>query len=237
MLVSPAENNILRDLGRVSSVPERHGADFIIASKDMGPVGVQRKAVADLIASVRDGRLQKEVAQLKTLGLGVFVIEGKVQWTVDGLLLSDSTWTQAHHLGVLWSLNLDGFWTMSTSDIVETRSWLLMFTKWLSVPSSQHRSIRTRPGPLGKTMWGKADNRDWGVHLLQSFEGIGYELACRIWDHFDGLPLRWNVDADELSKVAGIGKVRAARLIGALNGAVTVTEPNPGWTGEIGDLT
>lgn len=219
VLVSPAEHNILRSLGRVSSVTEKFGADFLIPSVDHGVVGVQRKEINDLISSVRDGRLQREVAQMKTLGLGVFLIEGRLQWTVDGVLLANGEWTRAQHLGVIWSLQSAGYWTMSTSDLGETFAWLSMFTKWLTIPASRHRSTKTRPGP-SKGLWGKRDNRDWGVHILQGFDGVGYELACRIWDKFDGLPLRWDVDVDALSSVAGIGKVRAARLIEALQGGV-----------------
>lgn len=217
MLVSPAEHNILRDLGRVSPITEKFGADFLITSKSFGLVGVQRKEIKDLVASVRDGRLQREVAQMKALGQGIFLIEGKVQWTTDGSLLSGGIeWTLAQHVGVVLSLNSDGFWTISTSDIVETREWLLKCMKWLGTEVSKHRSIRSRPGPVGKSIWGTNKSRDWAIHLLQSFEGIGYELACRIYDEFGGLPMQWSVDVEELARVKGIGKGRAERLMEAL---------------------
>lgn len=217
MLVSPAEHNMLRGLGRTSPTPEKYGADFLITSKDLGIVGVQRKEINDLVASVRDGRIQREVAMMKALGLGVFVIEGRIAWTTDGKLLSKSSdWTIQQHYGVLWSLQLEGYWIHSTSDMVGTYQWLTTFAHWLTIPSSKHRSVKTRPGPVAP--WGKAANRDWGIHLLQSFDGIGYELAGRIWDRFGGLPLRWEVDAAGLAEVAGIGKVRAEKMIGALVG-------------------
>lgn len=232
MLISPAEHNFLAKLGKVSSVPERYGADFLLNSADLGSVGVQRKEVNDLIASVRDGRLAREVAMMKALGQGVFVIEGELRWTSDGVLLSRQEWTRAQHYGVLWSLSLDGYWIFSTASMEETFFFLSTFTRWLKVPSSKHRSTRTRPGPIGKATWGKADNRDWGVHILQGFDGIGYDLACRIWDKFNGLPLRWDVSAEELSTVAGIGKIRAERLIAALTGVVEESTTQPKETAE-----
>jgi Holliday junction resolvasome RuvABC DNA-binding subunit len=62
------------------------------------------------------------------------------------------------------------------------------------------------------------DSRDWALHLLQGFEGIGPDLAAAIFDHFEGVPFRWNVEgAKGLMEVPGIGKGRAEKLWGALN--------------------
>ena len=66
-----------------------------------------------------------------------------------------------------------------------------------------------RPGPV--SMWGKADNREWQMHLLQGLPGIGVEMAGRVLDEL-GMPLQWSVTEEELLRVPGMGpkKVRAA---------------------------
>ena len=56
-LVSPTEPPYVKRLGRTSSIPELYGADVLWESGRAGKVGVQRKAYADLVDSVYDGRL------------------------------------------------------------------------------------------------------------------------------------------------------------------------------------
>lgn len=215
MLISPTEPSILRSLGTISSTPESYGVDFLFPST-VGTVGVQRKEYKDLIASVHDGRLAKELAQMKQLHLSVLLIEGSPKWSSDGVLLDTrSQWTVAQHYGVQFSVMLSGIWVNTTASLRETLLWLSVFTKW--VEKEKHTGIGGRPKPSNGSNWGLRGSRDWGVHVLQGFEGVGVELAGRIWDRF-GLPLEWTVTEGELGTVEGIGKGRARQIIKALEG-------------------
>lgn len=215
MLVSPAEPKQLRDIGLTSSVPERFGVDFLFNSPMCGSVGVQRKEVSDFVASAYDGRLVKELAQMKPLGLAVLLIEGRIQWTNDGNLLhSRAKWTRAQHLGSLWSIRLQGYWIDSTDSMPETIAWLSSFVKWTS--KDRHTGLKSRPGPSVNSVWGKADSRDWAIHLLQGFPGIGAETAGSMYDHFGGVPLTWTVDEKDLLQVKGVGRGRAKQLVESL---------------------
>lgn len=223
MLVSPAEPEYLRRLGTVSSTCEKVGADFLIHSPVHGAVGVQRKELKDFIASSYDGRLVKEVAQMKVLGLGVLLLEGRVQWTDDGLVLGNySRWTRSQHLGTIWSIQLAGYWIAQTQSMAETSEWLSTFIKWTSKP--RHKGMLSRPGPTVTSVWGKADNRDWGIHLLQSFPGIGADTAGAIYDHFEGVPLSWTVSEKELKAVKGVGSGRASQLLNSLDAPLSYVE-------------
>jgi ERCC4-type nuclease len=51
------------------------------------------------------------------------------------------------------------------------------------------------------------------MHLLQSFPGVGPEIASRIWDHFQGVPIQWEITGpEELSAIPGIGKQKASQI-------------------------
>lgn len=54
-------------------------------------------------------------------------------------------------------------------------------------------------------------------YILAGFPGIGPERARAIIECFGTLPLRWTVDEKQLSRVEGIGKVTARKLIEALS--------------------
>jgi ERCC4-type nuclease len=69
-------------------------------------------------------------------------------------------------------------------------------------------------------------NREWALHLLQGFRGIGPVQAAAIYDHFGGVPFVWDVGVFDLMDVPGIGEKRAEQLIGAFDGRDKDKEPD-----------
>lgn len=176
-------------------------------------VGVQRKEIHDLIASRADGRLARELAQMKQLDIAILLVEGRLQWTSDGQLLSSrSKWTRSQHLGMIFSIQSTGIWVHSSSNLMDSREYLEHLERWFQ--KERHAGINVRPKPT--TAWGQRTDRDWAIHVIQSFDGIGPGVAGAIFDKF-GLPLRWTVTESELQTVPGVGKKRAGKIWGVLN--------------------
>ena len=213
MLISPTEPEPLRALGRTSAIPERYGCDFLLLTKHLGQVGVQRKELSDLVASVYDGRLAKELDQMQALGQAILLLEGKPQWTVDGSLISRGQWTKAQHRGTLWSIHSRGLWIDTVASQAESIEYLSLLTRWCQ--KDRHHQLRSRP--KAKSVWGTVGDRDWGIHLLQSFPGVGYETAASIFDKCGGVPLAWTVKPSELEGVDGLGKKRVGKLVELLD--------------------
>ena len=213
MWVSAAEPKSLQGLGTYSPLPEQFGADFLIPCP-VGMVGVQRKEIHDLIASRGDGRLARELAQMKQLDIAILLVEGRLKWTSDGVLSSSrSRWTRNEHLGLLFSIQSTGIWVNSSEGLTDSREYLAALEKWFM--KATHKGIMTRPKPT--TLWGTRNDRDWGIHVIQSFDGIGPGVAGAIFDRF-GLPMQWTVSKEELEMVPGVGKKRAGRMWETLNG-------------------
>lgn len=210
MLISPTEPPMLKKLGRSSPLPETHGVDILFASNGQW-IGIQRKEMNDLIASVMDGRLQREVAMMQCrLAVAMVIIEGQPQWTTEGQYIDKGgyrQWTVAQHRGVLWSLRQKGIWVDATKSLADTCDTVEMFERW--VGKSKHRGLEHRPGPVA--MWGKVDNRDYACHLVMGLPGVGPELADRIVEEY-GVPFRWKITVEDLEKVKGIGKVKARSI-------------------------
>lgn len=201
MLVSPAEPKELKVGKKTSGIPEQFGADFLTLSPVFGRVGVQRKTVSDLLASLGD-RVPREIALLKRLDLGIWMIEGTPQWTDDGHLLSStsSSFTIAQYLGILWSLQSNGFWLAHTSSMTETIRYLSLLDRWLR--KDRHSSLLRRQEPRG--VLGKEDKTDRQIWILQGFPGVGYEKAKAIVTECEGLPFIVN-PAIDLESIRGIG--------------------------------
>src|SRR5579863_2868694 len=187
MLISPTEPLPIRKLGQVSSVPERFGTDVLFLSRSGQTIGIQRKEIKDLVASVHDGRLVKELAQMAKLDQGIVLIEGGIKWTSENKLMIEPSWTKTHHLGLMLSIQSKGYWTLNSSTLNDTLDLLPMFVKYFGKERSA--SLGTRPKSQGE--WGTKSSREWQNHLLQSFEGIGSEKAKAILDKFGMAPLEW----------------------------------------------
>ena len=199
----------------VSMLPERYGCDILWRARDSW-WGVQRKEIKDFIASIQDGRLAREVAMMKPLPIKVVIIEGRVKWSTDDVLMIGS-WntniTRTQFEGMLMSLMEKGVHVTWTGSTRETARWTRQFAKWSS--KLRHGSLERRPGPVSP--WGNVSDEDWADHLLQGFDGMGTEKAKAIVKHFGGVPMQWTVTEADLMQVPGIGKVLARRLLNALD--------------------
>jgi len=222
ILVSPAEPARIKELlgenGQVSVLPERYGVDFLWRTRGVW-YGAQRKTVTDLLASLDDGRITREIAQMTShVSMPTLVIEGKVHFTNEGRLTAHSwakdRWTLRQWRGFLWSLQSRGIAIAYSATISDTVDFVVDMAEWSS--KATHTSVTARP-KLVESPWGVATNRDWAVFLLQGFDGIGAGVAGDIFDHFGRVPLQWEVDRDGLLAVKGLGPKRVDKMIGALS--------------------
>lgn len=212
ILVAPTEPAALKALGRVSLVAERWGSDVLIPSLRLG---IQRKQVSDLVASLTDGRLTKEMLQMKRLVHRVLVVEGRFAWTADGEWVNGFTrFTRKQYWGALMSVQEMGVKVIQTSDINETVQAVEECIGWAKKKSHTSLEGRAKGGLVSK--WGTREDKDWQMFLAQGFDGIGPTQARAIVEYFGGVPLQWTVTEKELQKVKGIGRERARGLMRAL---------------------
>lgn len=224
ILVSPTEPVALRQAGTVSMWPETVGCDVVVFAGGR-KIGVQRKEVKDLIASLEDkeGRLAKQVAQMQgsVLDERVVLVEGVMEFTgtgAGGVMVGrwrgGRQWTRGAIQAVEWDVRSRGVHVAYTENLAETVSWVKVTEKWWGKGGGRALSRR----PKAPTVWGSAMNHEWGSWLLQAFPGIGPELAARIIRTFGRLPVRWDVSAEDLSRVEGVSRVRAQKWWETLNG-------------------
>ena len=215
-LVSPAERPApVRALGKVHSLPEKYGADVLIVGhngEDVIRVGIQRKTVADFLASIEDNRLAKEVQQMRRLDVKVLLIEGRFRFSADGQLPSSwgRQWTQKQIYGVLWSLMMEGIWVAEVDNATQFARYVELLRGYVRKP--RHR-FGDRRNAAPAALWGSSKGaKDFGTWVLQGMPNIGPELADRIWDHFGGLPWGWTCSREEMMEIEGIGEKTVEKL-------------------------
>lgn len=213
LLIAPTEPSTLKLLGTVSSVPETHGVDVLWPAQ-AGLWGIQRKEFSDLVASLRDGRLGQEIAQMCHLVQGVLLVENQPD---ESNWMTTAIWgpgiTRSQYRRLLYTVRAQGVWVEHSDSLADTVVVVEDLVAWSQ--KAEHSSLKGRPGPNGSA-WGRVTNRDWARHLLTSFPGVGPELADRIIEHFQGVPLRWDVDRGQMEEIPGLGKKKVERLYAAL---------------------
>ena len=225
ILIAPTEPSRLKAIGTVSSVPETFGADIMWSCAQVGGlVGVQRKELRDLIASVHDGRLAKEVQQLSRVAYACLIVEGQPRWTNDGALVDPYTkWTKHSHRSLLRSVQARGIEVCVSDSVTDTVMAVMELAEYLK--KETHDALDRRPKPRGE--WGDPTEKDFAMHVLQSAPGVGPKMAGAIYDHFDGVPIGWTITRDELEEVAGIGPGRASKLWRTFNSVLSENDSAP----------
>ena len=213
VLISPTEPAVFRDLGKVSSLSEKYGSDFLMLAKT-ARIGIQRKQFPnDLIASLADGRLYDQIRKMNDLTHAVIILEGYGQWTHDGQLVSPNViFTRDQLHGLMMSMSFEfGIQVFQVRNIDETIQLLTNLEKWIHKPA--HLSLLRRPGP-SRDSWNRKSERMNGIHLLQSFPGVGPTIAGRIYDFYGRVPMSW--DDVDFTDVPGVGKEKARQMREAL---------------------
>ena len=110
-----------------------------------------------------------------------------------------------------------GWVVLSSASMADTARLVERVASWFQ--KGRHHSLQTRQKSNG--LWGTYTNRDWGVHWWQSIDGVGVELAGRLYDAL-GCPVAWTISTADLTAVAGVGKGRAEKILASLPSLDTV---------------
>jgi ERCC4-type nuclease len=220
-LIAPSEPTLIKTLGTVSSTPEKYGADILWTERAMGGlIGVQRKEISDLVASVQDGRLSKEVQQLRACSYPLLIVEGMPHWSSDGQLVHRWTrWTRAQHRSLLRSLQMRGITVEQSDNTADTVSLIEQIASWAA--KDGHTTLDRRP-KAQPDAWGQLTDEMFASHLLQSIQGIGPKQAKAVWDYFHGLPIGLLCSRDDLMKVKGLGVKKVDAIVAAFSGVYTI---------------
>lgn len=200
--------------------PETLGLDYAWVDPEGNYRGVQRKEIKDFLASLADGRLAREAAQMVAeVAMPILVIEGRISVS-EGNLSTGSSYGRkmpyTSFVGQLLTLMDRGIEVMFAAEAKRTADIIVTAYKWSH--RTDHTTGRTRPKPAGD--WGSPTNRDWQVHMLQGIDGIGVKMAEAILDTLGRCPIRVDATVEELTSVPGIGKRTAQKIIRSLNGEV-----------------
>lgn len=168
--------------------------DFILD----GIITVERKTSDDFVVSIIDGRLFRQVANLKrNCDHPVLLIEGNPFRT--GLKMSRSA-IRGALLNVQTVWNVPVVYSRSLEDSIELMQIMAFQFKKMTTVMPLRAGYRPR----------RLSTRQ--LYVLQGFPGIGPHLAKRLLNHFGSVAAVLGASAEKLKAVKGVGRVTAETI-------------------------
>jgi DNA excision repair protein ERCC-4 len=194
---------MLTELGINIKFSQLSVGDYVISPN----VAIERKSLRDFISSLYDGRLFKQVYKLaEVYENGILLIEG------DLSQLPLLTSNVKSFFGALAALILD---SPTKTVFVEGPEESALFIKSLAI--RVHSKREKEKLPLIYKPYKGSDIAERQLYFISALPGIGVKLAHRLLTHFSTPAEIIKASPSELSKVPGLGRVKAKKLHKFLN--------------------
>lgn len=185
---------LLREIGIKIEMTNLPIGDYIVASETV----VERKSIHDFITSVFDGRLFDQCERLlKHFEHPAIIIEGNVDE------IAQITENPLVFYGAISTIALDfKIPILPTPNASNTAKLLVAMSA---------RQGKTK-GPFLKKIRKSGDVHRQQLSILCSLPGVGEKLASRMLEKFGSPRNSLNASAIELSKIEGMGELRAQKI-------------------------
>ncbi len=172
--------------------------DYIISSR----VAVERKTPEDLAASVQDGRLFAQLKALKNAYPNPLLV-------IEGPIFSERMDDRAL-MGAIASVMI-GFRipVINTPGPEETARLLASLAR---------REAREKRPPTVRHDTSPKDGEDMKQYIVEGLPSVSGTLARRLLDEFGSVKNVMNAEEDDLKRVKGLGKVKAAEIVEIIEG-------------------
>jgi len=176
-------------------------ADLPVGDYVLGhSLAVERKGPADLGASIRDGRLFDQAVRLQSaFPQAVLLVEGEPR-------IAQDAWR-----GAVCRLVEDGFTVLHSLDAEDSAAWIVRLAKRARRAAPTVRAEGPRRSPRHPSAQAEV--------MLSVVPGISSTMARSLLAAYGSLEAVAAAAPAALRSHPGIGRVRAARLAEALNGA------------------
>src|SRR3989344_3258673 len=173
-----------------------HVGDYLLSKR----VAAERKTIGDFISSIVDGRLFKQLAEMKeNFSYPVLIIEGN--WLYDTERKVHPNAIRGAIAAVAIDFNIPILWTQNA---LETAELLLAMAKREQIDSGKKNAVRGRK--KAKSM------NDRQEILISGLPNVNTSTAKKLLKHFGSPEKVFTASEDELKNVDGIGPKMAKKI-------------------------
>ncbi len=210
-----------RECGVVAKIERLEVGDVLIDRRIL----IERKTAADFAASLVDGRLFRQAAELRASAFEpVFIVEG--EFTTESLGGCSVGSIRAALLSIALDWKVLALRSKSVSD---TARWIAAILtreskklgqpdwRWIAPTGERMPRAKIETRPLRRRSRAGRSARSQGIEMLGQIDGVGPKKAEALLDHFGTVGRVLRADRSDLIAVTGISREIAER-IAALGG-------------------
>lgn len=196
-------SNVVRNLclKGVSIEPQQLDiGDYVLSSR----IGVERKDVDDFLESLIDGKLFKQIAQLRdTYSRPILILEGEN-------LLTKRNINHNAIFGTIASITVDyGIPILTTKDGLETSDLLNIIARREQREEKKEVAVRGEKPQMSL--------KERQQFIIEGLPNVSAVIAKRLLSHFGSIKDIANATEEELMEIRGIGKNIASDIIKLFN--------------------
>ena len=161
----------------------------------------ERKTIADLRASLRDGRLWHQIGALRRSRIAYLVLEGPD--VVPALRDADSV------RGAVLAVTDLGVTVIRSRDCADTAAWLALIAK-----RRAQAPIRRRSPHVGRP---RAEAHPASIRVLAGIEGVSETRAASLLERFGTIAAIASASVSDLTETPGVHTTIATRIYDSLH--------------------
>ena len=194
--------------------------DFMLYTES-GKVGIERKKVpGDLISSVEDGRLGREIlAMREECNISIVLLHGVIRYNKNGMVrLGKRTsyhWTDKGMRNLFRTIQyVEGCYLEQAKNNVELVQVVEDLQEYFD--KRDHTSLKNRPRI--QTNWIVPSYGERVIHFYNGLPGVGINGAKKIYDKFPNPMQLYSASVEEIMEIPRIGRATATRIHSFLRG-------------------
>ena len=192
---------------------------------EAGVIGIERKKVPDdLLASVQDGRLNREIlAMREETQIQILLLHGRINYNPNGSLKTwrnrpqRYNWSRKGITNLLRTIRyVEGLYVEEAKNNAELVQ--LVYDLQLYFDQKHHLSIKSRPRI--ETSWFLPSHAERVIYFYSGLPGIATIGAKKFYDKFPSPLELFGASVEQIAEISGIGKSTATSVHNFLRGVV-----------------
>lgn len=219
-LLTSNEPETIKDLFLDEAIIMPMDFDMMLYTKP-GKVAIERKAVpGDLLASVDDGRLSREITSMREQAdFSILILHGRMIFRNDGTLVipghnRKTHWTKGAIKNMLRTIEyVEGVYIEEAETDEELVDLIYDLQEYFD--KLRHTSIKSRPSI--ETQWIKPTKDERILYFYQGLPGCSVVRARALFKNFPMPELLYQASYDDISSIYRFGKSTADRIYNFLH--------------------
>ena len=214
VVVTTNEPSNVKDLFQDKGILCPMNFDFMLFTNS-GKIGIERKAVpGDLLSSVTDGRLAREMAAMRDeTQFQIVLLHGEISYHYDGVvdMGRNHAWTRSGVRNLIRTMQyVEGMYIEYAKDDQELLEVIAELQEYFDMLKSKHLGFKMRPHL--QSNWNMSNRMEKVSHFYQGLPSVSGVRAKSLCHRFPSPMDLYSASLEDIQQISGFGRTLATRI-------------------------